>query len=92
MSKKSPDDAPQDNEARWCAALPLLAALGAWRRAAGYDPVDEGAADMRSSGESNAALARIRQELAALGVAYHWCATCAEYHLILGDPAERADG
>ena len=65
----------------WCAALPLLYELGSWRRAAGYDPDEDGAADIRSSGESNAALADIKQRLATLVVAYHWCADCQEYHL-----------
>jgi len=92
MSDIPQEDAQQPPELRWCAALPLLAELTAWRRAAGYDPTEDGAAEIRSSGESNAALARIRQELAALDVAFHWCASCGEYHLILGDPAERVDG
>jgi hypothetical protein len=73
----------EEEQERYCAALPLLADLSAWRRAAGYDPDVDGAAGVRSTGESNARLAALKRRLDDLGVAYHWCPACAEYHLTL---------
>jgi hypothetical protein len=57
----------------------LLRDLTKWRVLSGIDPST--ATDVRSTGESNAAIEDIRRKLDGLGARYSWSESAQEYRL-----------
>jgi hypothetical protein len=59
----------------------LLTRLTRWRHASGFDPTEGRSPEIRSTGESNAAIAELRRRLDELGAKYHWDEQAREYRL-----------
>lgn len=58
----------------------LLRELTEWQRESGL-PV-EGHSDVRSTGESAAAIEELKRQLDELGAHYHWSKSAQEYRLV----------
>ena len=57
----------------------LLFRLNRWQHMSGIDPQE--ISDVRSTGESNAAIERLKHELDQLGAHYHWDPDSRAYRL-----------
>jgi hypothetical protein len=67
----------------------LLKRLNWWQRESGL-PV-HGTSVVRSSGESNAAIADIKRKLAQLGARLQWSEGSREWRLVISDPIAQKD-
>ncbi|GEM_PF-2015011 len=67
----------------------LLQELTEWRRLSGFDPEEAFPGEVRSTGESNAAILELRRRLRALGARFHWQPERQEYVLEEPEPPRK---
>ena len=72
---------PTPEEARRAEIHALLQELTEWRRLSGFDPEESVLGEVRSTGESNAAMLELRRQLQELGARFHWSPERREYVL-----------
>jgi hypothetical protein len=69
----------------------LLRELTTWRRASMPATADD-PSEFKSTGESNAAIESLQQQLDRLGARYHWSEEAQEYRLDSRDPSAEHQG